>query len=92
MKPSRPLAALGLLVALLGASGCVWDRGMHQRDQNYGHRGQNGHVPNSYQRDRDGRPCTGPVDRGRDQDRDHDRDRDRDGDERHDQDCRAGGR
>jgi hypothetical protein len=78
MKPSRQLTTLASLVALVALSGCVWDRGMHGRDRYDDRRDQHGQVPNSYQRDRDGRPCSGPGNH----------DRDHDGDERHDQDCR----
>lgn len=57
MKPSRRLATLGSLLALMALAGCVWDRGMHQRGRDDDRRDTRGQVPNSYQRDRDGRPC-----------------------------------
>ena len=77
MKLSRQFATLGILVALLGVSGCVIDPNMRERNREHDRRDERGQVPNSYQRDRDGRPCSGQGEH--------------DGDERHNQDCRPNG-
>jgi len=77
MIPSRQFTTIGCLVALLGLSGCVIDPGMRDRNREHDRRNERGQVPNSYQRDRDGRPCSGPGEQR--------------GDERHNQDCRPNG-
>jgi len=68
MIPSRQFTTIGCLVALLGLSGCVIDPGMRDRNREHDRRNE---------RDRDGRPCSGPGEQG--------------GDERHNQDCRPNG-
>jgi hypothetical protein len=77
MMSARQFTTIGCLIALLGVSGCAWERGGHGRDRDDNRRDQHGQVPNTYQRDRDGRPCSGPGEQG--------------GDERHNQDCRPNG-
>ncbi len=77
MKHSLRLASTGALVAVLGLSACVWDRGEYRGNRNGARdRGslqqqqRNGH-------DRDGRPCN-----------EISRDGDHDGGGHHDEDCR----
>jgi hypothetical protein len=80
MNTTCRLVTLSTLVALLGLSACVWDRGMSHgyRDGRSGQRGasHDAETRGDYH-DRDGRPC--------DQNG-------RGGDREHDDDCRASNR
>lgn len=77
VSTTHRIAVLSAVVALLGLSGCVWERGMgrggygDQRSEN--RRGDHNSDSQRDRRDRDGRPC--------DQ-------RGQEGDRRHDDDCR----
>ena len=75
MIPTRQLLTVASLLALLGVSGCVWERDMHQRDRYHDNdrRDPRGEGRDGYQRDRNGQPCIGDR---------------HEGDGRHDEDCR----
>jgi hypothetical protein len=53
MNHTTRLAITGAVVALLGLSGCVWDRGGYRDER--GDRGRGGMQ--QQRNDRDGRPC-----------------------------------
>ena len=79
MTTTHRIAVLSAVVALLGLSACVWDRGMdrgygNQRSEN--RRGDHGSDSQHDRRDRNGRPCD---------------ERGQEGDRQHDDDCRPGG-
>jgi hypothetical protein len=66
--PLRIASALGL-VALLGLSACVWDRGEQRRERGHDMGRDRGALQQSNGHDRDGRPCG-----GQDRDARHDED------------------